>query len=146
MCYRTGKYSLKARPCIFQLRKFTGGGREGVKLVTVQTKKMTIINNWLLTQPGLPMPGNSRHLLFYGTGTYATGLVHNGTGTSFSVYNPLSTSFYTVPHISETTLRASLSGTFLQTLPDLVTPLKGHSLSPRSCPQTRSAPSERFGY
>ena len=26
------------------------------------------------------------------------------------------------------TLRAPLSGTFLQTLPDLVTPLKGHSL------------------
>ena len=44
------------------------------------------------------------------------------------------------------TLRAPLSGTFLQTLPDLVTPLKGHSLSPRSCPTTRSAPSERFGY
>ena len=45
------------------------------------------------------------------------------------------------------TLRASLSGTFLQTLPDLVTPLKGHSLSPRgSCPATRSAPSERFRY
>ena len=44
------------------------------------------------------------------------------------------------------TLRASLSGTFLPTLPDLVTPLKGHSLSPRSCPPTRSAPSERFGY
>ena len=43
------------------------------------------------------------------------------------------------------TLRASLSGTFLQTLPDLVTPLKGHSLSPRSCPPTRSAFSERFG-
>ena len=47
----------------------------------------------------------------------------------------------------ESTLRASLSGTLLQTLPDLVTPLKGHSLSPRSCPATRSAPSEsRFGY
>ena len=44
------------------------------------------------------------------------------------------------------TLRAPLSGTFLQTLPDLVTPLKGHSLSPRSCSPTRSAPSERFGY
>ena len=44
------------------------------------------------------------------------------------------------------TLQASLSGTFLQTLPDLVTPLKGHSLSPRSCPPTRSPPSERFGY
>ena len=29
------------------------------------------------------------------------------------------------------TLRASLSGTFLQTLPDLVTALKGHSLSQR---------------
>ena len=40
----------------------------------------------------------------------------------------------------------SLYGTFLQTLPDLVTPLKGHSLFPRSCPTTRSAPSERFGY
>ena len=38
------------------------------------------------------------------------------------------------------TLRSSLSGTFLQTLPGLVTPLKGHSLSPRS------APYERFGY
>ena len=38
--------------------------------------------------------------------------------------------------------RAPLSGTFLQTLPDLVTPLKGHSLSPRSCPATRSAASE----
>ena len=35
---------------------------------------------------------------------------------------------------------------FLKTLPDLVTPLKGHSLSPRSCPPTRSALSERFGY
>ena len=44
------------------------------------------------------------------------------------------------------TLPAPLSGTFLQTLPDLVTPLKGHSLSPRTCPPTRSAPSERFGY
>ena len=44
------------------------------------------------------------------------------------------------------TLRAPFSGTFLQTLPDLVTPLKEHSLSPRNCPATRSAPSERFGY
>ena len=41
------------------------------------------------------------------------------------------------------TLRASLSGTFLQTLPELVTPLKGHSLSPHGCPPTLSAPSER---
>ena len=44
------------------------------------------------------------------------------------------------------TLQASISGTFLQTLPDLVMPLKGHSLSPRSCPPTQSVPSERFGY
>ena len=44
------------------------------------------------------------------------------------------------------TLPASLSGTVLQTLPELVAPLKGHSLSPRSCPLTLSAPSERFGY
>ena len=44
------------------------------------------------------------------------------------------------------TIRPSLSGTFLQSLPDLITPLKGHSVSPRSCPPTRSAPSERFGY
>ena len=45
-----------------------------------------------------------------------------------------------------TTLQASLSGTFLQTLPDLVLPLKGHSLSPRSCPPLQSAPCEKFGY
>ena len=43
-------------------------------------------------------------------------------------------------------LPAPLFGTLLQTLPDLVTPLTGYSLSPRSCPPTRSAPSERFGY
>ena len=49
-------------------------------------------------------------------------------------------------HMHRCTLRAPLSGTFLQTLPDLVTPLKGHSLSPRSCPAMRSAPSETFGY
>ena len=47
---------------------------------------------------------------------------------------------------AESTLRASLSGPFLQTLPDFVTPLKGHSLSPRSCPPTRSTPSESFRY
>ena len=34
---------------------------------------------------------------------------------------------------------------FFQTLPELVTPLKGHS-SPRSCPPTLSAPSGRFDY
>ena len=33
----------------------------------------------------------------------------------------------------------------LQTLPELVTPLKGHSLSARICPPTLPAPSERFG-
>ena len=44
------------------------------------------------------------------------------------------------------TLRASLSGTFLQTLPELVMPLKGHSLFPRSRPRTWSAASERFGW
>ena len=44
------------------------------------------------------------------------------------------------------TLRASLSGTFLQTLPELVTPLKGYSSSRRSCLPTRSAPSERVRY
>ena len=36
--------------------------------------------------------------------------------------------------------------TLLQTRPQLVTPLKGCSLSSRSCPPTISAPSERFGY
>ena len=44
------------------------------------------------------------------------------------------------------TLWAVLSSTFLQTLPDLVTPLKGHFLSPRSCSVMQSAPSERLGY
>ena len=47
---------------------------------------------------------------------------------------------------SKTTLRASPSGTFLQPLPDLVTPLMGHSLSPHTCPPARSEPSERFRY
>ena len=47
---------------------------------------------------------------------------------------------------TQPTLPALLSGTFLQTLPNLVTPLKGHSLSPHSCPATQSAPSERIGY
>ena len=44
------------------------------------------------------------------------------------------------------TLLTLLSSTFLQTLPDLVMPLKGHSLSPHSCPVMWSVPSERFGY
>ena len=44
------------------------------------------------------------------------------------------------------TLQASLSSTFLQTLPDLVMSLKGHSLSLHSCPAMRSVPSERFRY
>ena len=48
--------------------------------------------------------------------------------------------------LRQSTLRASLSGTFLQPLTELVTPLKRHSLSLRSCPPTLSAPSERFGY
>ena len=59
------------------------------------------------------------------------------------VYPPVSV--VPLPLFVKSTLRASLSGTFLQTLPDLVTLLKGHSLSPRSCPPTQSAPSERFG-
>ena len=42
--------------------------------------------------------------------------------------------------------RTSISGTFVQTLPELVTSLKGHSFSPRSCPPTLSTPAERFGY
>ena len=49
-------------------------------------------------------------------------------------------------HTTHITLRAPLSGTLFQTLPELVTPLKGHSLFPPSCPPTMSAPSERFGY
>ena len=35
--------------------------------------------------------------------------------------------------VSQTHSEPSLPGTFLQTLPELVTPLKGHSLSPRGC-------------
>ena len=41
------------------------------------------------------------------------------------------------------TLRTSFSGTFLQTRPELITPLKGHSLFLRICPPTLSAPSEK---
>ena len=45
-----------------------------------------------------------------------------------------------------TILWALLSGTFFRTLPDLVTPLKGHSLSPHSFPLMQLVPPERFGY
>ena len=51
-------------------------------------------------------------------------------------------SFLACAITSPPTLRASLSSTFLQPLPELVTPLKGRSLSLRSCPLTLSAPSE----
>ena len=50
------------------------------------------------------------------------------------------------PFLKQRTDKASLFGTFLQTLPDLVTPLKGQSLSPHRCPPMLSAPSERFRY
>ena len=65
---------------------------------------------------------------------------------TYRKYVALQHSLKVRPESDVTTLRSSLSGAFLQTLPDLVTPLKGHSLSARSCPATRSAPSERFGY
>ena len=42
-------------------------------------------------------------------------------------------------------LQALLSSTFLQTLPDLVTPLKGHSLSPCSCPPKEGCRKPVFG-
>ena len=109
-----------------------------------------------------PLPTLTPILLFaclYATGTIV-GLVVIAVGFQLAHENPP----YLDPAIVETfdngtvltrchsqyrysvTLRAPPSGTFLQTLPDLVTPLKGHSLSPRCCPATRSAPSERFGY
>ena len=44
-----------------------------------------------------------------------------------------------------TTLQALLSSTFFQTLPELVMPLKGHSLSLRSCPPTWSVPFKGLG-
>ena len=84
--------------------------------------------NTILFPPYIPFPGNFCNC-------------HSGgicTASQFQVQLSL---LYTA-----WTLRASLSGTFLQTLPDLVTQLKRQSLSPRSCPPTRSAPSERFRY
>ena len=48
--------------------------------------------------------------------------------------------------MNNTDLFDLISGTFLQSLPELVTSPKGHSLSPRSCPPAVSAHSERFGY
>ena len=43
------------------------------------------------------------------------------------------------------TLRASLSGTFLQTLPDLVTPLKGHSFLRAAVHRRGQRPQKGFG-
>ena len=47
--------------------------------------------------------------------------------------------------VTESVYVTSLSGTLHQTLPELVTPLMRHSLSPRSCPPTQSVPSEVSG-
>ena len=47
------------------------------------------------------------------------------------------TSLAAAQRTEKTTVRASLSGTFLQTLPELVTPLKGHSLSFRAAVHRR---------
>ena len=44
------------------------------------------------------------------------------------------------------TLQAPLSGTFLQTLPELVMPQKGHALSLYTCLLMLLVPSERSGY
>ena len=49
-------------------------------------------------------------------------------------------------HRGVRTLWTWLLGTFLQTLPESVMPLKGHSLSLRNCPLMLSAPSERYEY
>ena len=50
-------------------------------------------------------------------------------------------------HSYRYTLRASLSGTFLHTCQNWLRHCRGTlSLSPRGCPPTLSAPSERFGY
>ena len=66
---------------------------------------------------------------------------------SLTDHRPQRTSHLASEQKLKGTLRASHSGTFLQTLPDgLVTPLMEHSLSPRSCPPTRyEASSKRFG-
>ena len=47
----------------------------------------------------------------------------------------------------KSTLRASLSGAFLQTLPELLTPLKGHSIFAfgQLSADAARVPSERFG-
>ena len=81
------------------------------------------------TSPG-PGPISSRHHVYTSVRSYHIGVTLQLPSTRFTLIH---------------TLRARLSGTFLQTLTDLGTPLMGHSLSPRSCPPTRSAPSERFG-
>ena len=75
--------------------------------------------------------------------TFQIKTVFNNVLFSTEVHNPLHAHLLALSHIY--TLQAPLSGTFLQTLPDLVTPRKGHSLSPCSCPPMRSVPSERFG-
>ena len=48
--------------------------------------------------------------------------------------------------MNNTDLFDLISGTFLQSLPELVTSPKGHSLSPRSCPPARSVLFKKSGY
>ena len=56
----------------------------------------------------------------------------------------LTSTYITPSETSTSTLRASLSGTFLQTLPDLVTPLKGH-LYPRAVHRRGQRPPKDCG-
>ena len=54
-------------------------------------------------------------------------------------------SFSSVVSSFHPTLRASPSGTFLQTLPDLVTPLKGHSVSAQAVQRRGQRPPKGSG-
>ena len=95
----------------------------------------------------LPIPDSCQYVL-YVCGYIQTMVwlpVHPYTD-AYSCIQELYTCGYCKIVCTESTLRASLSGTFLQTLPELVTPLKGHSLPPQSCPLMLSVPSDRFGY
>ena len=87
-----------------------------------------IVNQCLEFAPNaVPREVNAATFVFF------TGRLYVCTSSTFAHKLPLCHVILFLAHrvkaddSSVTTLRASLSGTFLQTLPDLVTPLKGHS-------------------
>ena len=123
---------LRLRTLLHAVRPFPGGHQLSAPghLQPAGHTRWTARSGHLLAQ----LPQGSRPTCHaYRSVGYRSRAVFLGGGGVFGVIVHYSYSFVA-------TFWTSLSSTFLQTLSELVTPLKGHSLSPRSCPPKLSSP------